>query len=29
MDRGDRRVCWNTVRWIGEVGECVGTQSGG
>jgi hypothetical protein len=29
VGRSDRRVCWNAVWWIGEIGECVGTQSGG
>jgi len=29
MDRINRRMCWNTVWWIGEIGEFAGTQSGG
>jgi hypothetical protein len=26
VGRRDRRVCSNTVWWIGEIGECVRTQ---
>jgi len=29
VDRRNRRVCWNTIWWIGEIGEYDGTQSGG
>jgi len=29
MDRINRPVCWNTVCLIGEIVECVRTQSDG
>jgi len=28
VGRRKRRVCWNTVWCVGEIGDCVGTPSG-